>query len=363
MLSAGAFLPVGGQVLADRIRDQQWHLSFFDVAGAHRLSQGEGTTVGSSTPAFPRNIPTSPVTSCRSRRRPGRRRQSLGDIDRHGTGMCGLIAPHGHGSANGDGALGLAPKAKILPVRLATTDPGSGDSIAMADAVDAAVQRGAKVISIAERTSARRRTERCSGPSRPTPPGGDRGGARRRQAARGDHRRPGPVAECRRGGCGRQGRQASQTSSCVARRSSAPRRELISPAPARAPGTASAPVPAIRPRSFPERRRWSGPGSHPDKQAGDRPHDRHRDRQGAAGRVVEYGFGVVNPVKALSTTPAAPSATPTLEPTRVIRGPARRRTRQGRAGGRLGRSSPSPAASSCSRPSWSSVVLLRRRRS
>jgi Subtilase family len=39
-----------------------------------------------------------------------------GDKDGHGTCMARLIAAHGHGKDNGDGALGIAPKAKILPI-------------------------------------------------------------------------------------------------------------------------------------------------------------------------------------------------------------------------------------------------------
>ena len=42
-----------------------------------------------------------------------------GQVDEvsHGTAMAGLIAGHGHGPAHADGILGIAPNAKILPVR------------------------------------------------------------------------------------------------------------------------------------------------------------------------------------------------------------------------------------------------------
>lgn len=61
--------------------------------------------------------------------------------------MAGLIAAHGRNAS--DGALGIAPKAKILPVRYARTgriNENYGDSLAAG--IEWAVSHGAKVISI-----------------------------------------------------------------------------------------------------------------------------------------------------------------------------------------------------------------------
>nr|WP_246568978.1 S8 family serine peptidase [Polymorphospora rubra] len=67
------------------------------------------------------------------------------DADSHGTGMAGLIAAHGR--HQGTGALGVAPKAKILPVRDSTpASPSNGDRTA--DGVDWAVANGASIINI-----------------------------------------------------------------------------------------------------------------------------------------------------------------------------------------------------------------------
>ncbi|GAA4075266.1 hypothetical protein GCM10022233_61950 [Streptomyces shaanxiensis] len=61
--------------------------------------------------------------------------------DDHGTAMASIIAAHGHGS--NDGVIGLAPKAKILPIRdFGTHGPGYPASIPYA------VDRGASVISV-----------------------------------------------------------------------------------------------------------------------------------------------------------------------------------------------------------------------
>jgi type VII secretion-associated serine protease mycosin len=61
----------------------------------------------------------------------------------HGTAMASIIAGHGHGTH--DGVIGLAPKAKILPIRdYGTEGPGLPASIRYA------VDNGADVINVAE---------------------------------------------------------------------------------------------------------------------------------------------------------------------------------------------------------------------
>ncbi|BFU42338.1 S8 family serine peptidase [Krasilnikovia sp. MM14-A1004] len=64
------------------------------------------------------------------------------DIDGHGTAMAGEIAAHGRDES---GALGIAPDAKILPVRVLTRGKFKGD---LGSAVSWAVAHGAKVINI-----------------------------------------------------------------------------------------------------------------------------------------------------------------------------------------------------------------------
>ncbi|MEH0970854.1 S8 family serine peptidase [Micromonospora sp. CPCC 205546] len=67
------------------------------------------------------------------------------DRDSHGTGMAGLIAAHGH--ANQQGALGIAPKAKILPIRVKSKNR-EGTSQDLADAISYAITQHVEVISI-----------------------------------------------------------------------------------------------------------------------------------------------------------------------------------------------------------------------
>ncbi|MEU8217538.1 S8 family serine peptidase [Micromonospora taraxaci] len=76
---------------------------------------------------------------------PGGSGKGQQDNDSHGTAMAGLIAAHG--SANSQGALGIAPKAKILPI-FDTPANREGDPDALASGIEFAIAEGADVISI-----------------------------------------------------------------------------------------------------------------------------------------------------------------------------------------------------------------------
>ncbi|MEU9287097.1 type VII secretion-associated serine protease mycosin [Streptomyces sp. NPDC048275] len=70
------------------------------------------------------------------------------DVLGHGTSMASLIAGHGHGSGNSSGMIGLAPKAKILPLRTLQTEDDPNHDETWAAAVRYAVDQGAKVINL-----------------------------------------------------------------------------------------------------------------------------------------------------------------------------------------------------------------------
>lgn len=67
----------------------------------------------------------------------------------HGTAMASIIAAHGHGPGNSSGMMGLAPKAKILPLRALQTEKDPLHDETWAAAVRYAVDQGAKVINLA----------------------------------------------------------------------------------------------------------------------------------------------------------------------------------------------------------------------
>jgi len=126
---------------ADDVREQQWHLRFLNVAAAHRSSTGTGVTVAVIDSGVDGNHPDLAGNVL-----PGVDLVEEGgngwtDTDGHGTSMGSLIAAHGR---NGHGILGIAPSAKILPIR----NGRGGTGFRMDLGIEAALARKASVISI-----------------------------------------------------------------------------------------------------------------------------------------------------------------------------------------------------------------------
>ncbi|WP_412540055.1 type VII secretion-associated serine protease mycosin [Longispora sp. K20-0274] len=141
--AAGLIFGVAAPAWADSIRDKQWHLAPLGVAAAHGVSQGEGvivavidTGVDASHPDLDGNVlPGIDLTG------PG---DGHTDPDGHGTAMAADIAAHGHGPGNSAGVLGLAPKSKILPVRFTAGQKG-GD---LGAGIRWAADHGAKILNV-----------------------------------------------------------------------------------------------------------------------------------------------------------------------------------------------------------------------
>jgi type VII secretion-associated serine protease mycosin len=134
---------------ADRHRDSQWHLSFLKVAQAQAISKGAGVTVAvvdtgvDPHPDLRNNLLAGTDVL------PGATDNGQIDQDGHGTSMAGLIAAHGKNSR--DGVLGIAPAAKILPVK--DQRPGNtGGSTAIAAGIEWAARHGARVINVSSAT-------------------------------------------------------------------------------------------------------------------------------------------------------------------------------------------------------------------
>ncbi|WP_308295510.1 type VII secretion-associated serine protease mycosin [Streptomyces sp. MUM 178J] len=140
---------------AESIRSRQWHLDAMGAEEIWKISTGKGVTVA---------VIDSGVDAANGDLR-GQVLEGLDlapksdgdehtDYDGHGTGMAGLIAGTGE-SGGGDGAYGLAPDAKILPIR--TPDSGwdaNRDSRirefnqVVPEGIRFAADEGAKVINI-----------------------------------------------------------------------------------------------------------------------------------------------------------------------------------------------------------------------
>ncbi|MEH0935250.1 type VII secretion-associated serine protease mycosin [Micromonospora psammae] len=133
-----------------RVRDDQWHLRYLQVQKAHLISRGAGAVVAvpdtgvAPHPDLRRNL-LAGTDMIRNGGGDGRQ-----DQDSHGTGMAGLIAAHGRGNT---GALGIAPEAKILPIRIKQSNE-QGNQDDLISGIKYAVSQGADVISISATTDA-----------------------------------------------------------------------------------------------------------------------------------------------------------------------------------------------------------------
>jgi type VII secretion-associated serine protease mycosin len=130
---------------ADRARNSQWHLKSLRINEAHKITRGAGITVAvvdtgvDPHPDLRRNLlPGTTVVE-------GDKGNGQIDHDGHGTMMAGIIAAHGR--SRRDGALGIAPEAKILPIK--QSKPGdNGGSMDVAAGIEWAVAQRADIINV-----------------------------------------------------------------------------------------------------------------------------------------------------------------------------------------------------------------------
>ncbi|MFF3555235.1 type VII secretion-associated serine protease mycosin [Streptomyces tsukubensis] len=141
---------------ADGIRVQQWGLDALNTDEAWRTTKGEGVTVAvldtgvdDEHPDLKRNV------------LPGKDLIGFGAVRgdrawaRHGTAMAGIIAAHGRGWNDESGVVGIAPEAKILPVRVileggdnAREKARKSRGTALAQGIRWAADQGADVINL-----------------------------------------------------------------------------------------------------------------------------------------------------------------------------------------------------------------------
>ena len=143
---------------ADLVRQREWALRAMHAQQAWRYSRGGHVTVAvldtgvyAGNPDLAGRVISGPDYT-HSGRHPGSPYWG-----RHGTAMASIIAGHGHGSGNADGVVGIAPRAKVLSIRvtLEANDPLRGNRAALnrtryalANGIRYATDHGAKIISM-----------------------------------------------------------------------------------------------------------------------------------------------------------------------------------------------------------------------
>ncbi|KUN84887.1 type VII secretion-associated serine protease mycosin [Streptomyces bungoensis] len=156
LLTGSLVLGPAATAHADGIRAQQWGLSALHLDEAWRTTKGRGVTVAVLDTGVEDDHPDLAGNVLAGKDMIGfGARQGDRTWARHGTAMAGIIAGHGHGPDHADGVMGVAPEAKILPVRviLEDGDPARGKARttrggALADGIRWAADHGADVINL-----------------------------------------------------------------------------------------------------------------------------------------------------------------------------------------------------------------------
>ncbi|MFJ5556560.1 type VII secretion-associated serine protease mycosin [Streptomyces sp. NPDC093250] len=156
LLATSLVLLPAAPAYADGIRVRQWSLEAMHTEEAWQTTKGEGVTVAVLDTGVEADHPDLDGNVLEGKDLVGFGAQE-GDRAwaRHGTAMAGIIAGHGHGPGNADGVMGIAPEAKILPVRVILEDGDSSRAKArstrgnaLAEGIRWAADHGADVINL-----------------------------------------------------------------------------------------------------------------------------------------------------------------------------------------------------------------------
>ncbi|MFJ6390667.1 S8 family serine peptidase [Streptomyces sp. NPDC091972] len=142
-LTGALIVTAAPEAVADQTRRDQWALQTLQAESVWKVSQGNGVTVAVIDSGVNAEHIDLANNVLKGKDFVDGDNDASPVIDDHGTGMASVIAGHGHGPGAVDGVMGLAPGAKILPIR-ANIQGGSG----FADEIRYAVDHGASVVNI-----------------------------------------------------------------------------------------------------------------------------------------------------------------------------------------------------------------------
>ncbi|GAC1436102.1 MAG: hypothetical protein NVSMB51_06740 [Solirubrobacteraceae bacterium] len=142
-VAGSMFAPVRAHAAGDPLRPHQWGLDLIGADQAQQVSQGQGAIVAVVDTGVKIDHP-----DLAGRLLPGHDfvagTDQMHDGNGHGTHVAGIIAAD---KGNGIGIAGVAPLARILPVRV-LGDDGSGSDADVGAGIDYAVAHGANVINL-----------------------------------------------------------------------------------------------------------------------------------------------------------------------------------------------------------------------
>ncbi|MFG3549729.1 type VII secretion-associated serine protease mycosin [Streptomyces sp. NPDC047725] len=156
LLAAALLLAPAPAAHADGIRAKQWGLEALRTQEVWATTKGAGVTVAVLDTGVEADHPDLVGNVLTGKDLVGFGAKE-GDRSwaRHGTAMAGIIAGHGHGPGGTEGVMGVAPEARILPVRviLEDGDPSRAEARktrgnALAEGIRWAVDHGADVINL-----------------------------------------------------------------------------------------------------------------------------------------------------------------------------------------------------------------------
>ncbi|MFI5670204.1 type VII secretion-associated serine protease mycosin [Streptomyces sp. NPDC051704] len=134
---------------AETVRSKQWHLDAMKADDIWKISTGKGVTVAVIDTGVAR-IPEleGQVLSGKNFAAESYKGDERTDYGNHGTAMAAIIAGNGKGPGGAESAFGLAPGAKILPLRVDVGGDGGTPFRAMSEAIRYAADSDAKILNI-----------------------------------------------------------------------------------------------------------------------------------------------------------------------------------------------------------------------
>lgn len=141
-------------VSADAIRDREYWIKDYGFNSAWKISKGEGVKVAVIDTGIDDTHPDllNSISAGKDVSGIGNQTgtQPIGDISYHGTMVASLLAGRGHSSdsKNANGVIGTAPEAELLSVSMAFGNENLNTDTQLAEGVHWAVDNGAKVINL-----------------------------------------------------------------------------------------------------------------------------------------------------------------------------------------------------------------------